>query len=164
MLVNTLGENGAADMQKHYLSQKILNFCVIHHQVRRPDLLPKLDPENKKDISLILNCREFEAVLLKYGIRFLLHGHQHVTYTSVVPHRDTTTSQRSIKFFDALGVGSAGALPVTGYEGFPWNSFSIYTPKDDRLEMQVFNYKSNGDKETKTVKEVGKRYCFLCYY
>ena len=137
----------SADLQQEeYLAKKILNFCVIHHHMKRPVHLPKLDPDKKKDISLILNSRSFEDNLLKYGIRFLLHGHQHVSYPSVIANRDG----QKLKFIDTLGVGSVGAKSEQGYDEFPWNSFSIYTPTDECLEIQVYDYKRNGERKTET--------------
>lgn len=145
MLLHFLDLDETKDLPQTFLARGIINFCVIHHHMKRPDQHPRLDPEDKKDISLIINSRKFENLLLKYGIRFLLHGHQHVAYPSVISNRDVETG--ILKYFDTLGAGSVGAHLSAGYDGFPWNSFSIYTPQDTQLEIQIVNYNKDGSQQ-----------------
>lgn len=129
--------------QEDFIKRRIINFCVIHHHIKlrlsanevpKPDDTPNSD---NKGVSVLLNSDIFEESAITAGIHFILHGHQHLPYVSSIG----IIENGKRKNLNILSAGSAGSKIEKGFpELCPFNSFSIYTPFDNYLNVIIEKY------------------------
>lgn len=128
------------NLQKEYIKNNIINFCVLHHNLKLFMPTPSIDPEKPRTFGVLLDGGEFESKILTAGIHFMLHGHQHLPYhgTSGIFTNDGERLNLNILGAGSIGskIGIGGGYP----DDFPYNSFNIYTLEDDFLRMNVFKY------------------------
>jgi len=127
-------------LQKYFIDEKIINFSVIHHQLKM--FMPQMiSGEKPEPIGILIDGGIFEKNLIENGMHFLLHGHQHMWYHGSSGVIDDKTGKRinlNIISSGSLGaiIGHGGGYP----ELFPLNSFNIYTPKNNVLHERVYTF------------------------
>jgi len=131
--------------QENYIENKILNFSVIHHHLTIP-VPPQIYTNKIEPIGILIDGRMFEEALMKSGIHFLLHGHQHIRYydgSSIIDDKTGKRINLNIISAGSLGAnigGKGGGYPII----FPHNSFSVYTPDDGFLRENVYTFGPGG--------------------
>jgi 3',5'-cyclic AMP phosphodiesterase CpdA len=113
------------------LSEEVFRVLLIHHPLRSDARVKRLT-----DSSKLL------ALLKRYGVELVLHGHDHVHSTIWIEGPNGA--------IPAIGVPSASALPHGRYPGAAYNLFSI--ARDGaawRCEQTV-----RGMDETRSVREL----------
>jgi predicted MPP superfamily phosphohydrolase len=120
-----------------------LLFAVLHHHivsVTRVDI-----PDGEKPISLTLDAGELIEGFCKSHVGYILHGHQHVPFVGSVSRMNL--AKQAVRAWEAskgnlfvLGCGTTGAKQGWLSNEFQKNSFSIYIPRDDHLDVSVFQF------------------------
>ncbi|GHG49761.1 hypothetical protein GCM10012320_17700 [Sinomonas cellulolyticus] len=120
-------------------------FLVLHHHVQPAPVLEFL--EDDRPVSLTLDSGEIISFAQKYGVRAILHGHQHLPFVGTtsrlaeISEDGPTPSPGNRTDVLILGAGSAGARADRLGGEMPENSFAHYLPQDDgRLRVRVFRY------------------------
>jgi predicted MPP superfamily phosphohydrolase len=121
------------------------SFLVLHHHVQPAPLLEFL--EHDRPVSLTLDAGEIISFAQSYGVKAILHGHQHLPFVgktsrlAEIGEDGPTEDPKSRSGVLILGAGSAG-VQVNRLGGeMPENSFACYRPGDDgSLGIRVFRY------------------------
>jgi hypothetical protein len=126
--------------------RKTLLFGVLHHHivsVTRVDI-----PDGKTPVSLTLDAGELIEGFCKSHVGYILHGHQHVPFVGTVSRMNI--SNPDFKTWDAskgnlfvLGSGTTGAKREWLSNEFQKNAFSIYVPRDNHLDVSIFQFSPN---------------------
>jgi hypothetical protein len=121
----------------------VLVFVVLHHH-----LMPAIRvdaPEESRPVSLTLDAGELIEQFCKNGVGYALHGHQHTPFVGVASRVDLQglgerrwSSSEGNLF--VLSSGSTGAKWDWLPRDVGKNTFSVYTPREDRMEVQVFRF------------------------
>jgi hypothetical protein len=124
-------------------TRKALVFAVLHHHVipvTRVDI-----PDGERPVSMTLDAGELIEEFGRFNISYVLHGHQHTPFVGSVSRFDISkgvSKDRASKDkkLVVLGCGSTGAKREWLSNEIGKNVFSIYTPKDDRLEILIVQF------------------------
>ena len=126
-------------------SGRSILFAVLHHHVL-PVWAVSI-PDEKRPVSLCLDAGELIEQFQKYGIRFVLHGHQHFPFMGVVSRAPTGIDvnwRREEESVYVLGCGSSGAkadrLPRDSDRGVFGNIYGLYTVTPDELQVSFEQY------------------------
>ncbi|MDI6881135.1 MAG: metallophosphoesterase, partial [Desulfitobacteriaceae bacterium] len=127
---------GSVDV-KSLVKSKRINFAVMHHHI-----LPALmvcQPQAGRPVSLTLDAGQIVEDFQKFGIGFVLHGHQHVPFVGSTGRarrvEDGWKGHEQPLF--VVGMGSTGAGAQRLSDEIRENTFGIYTPKEDGLEVRI---------------------------
>lgn len=147
------------DFEGHgYLSQEQLDFvsesmgwqqsdntnairiAVMHHHYLPTCFVEQI--EVKRPSSVVYDAERLMCWLLKYNVRFLLHGHKHQTFVSSVgryPHanRDSLGEMKSINI---VGMGGTGAK---GCE----NKFAVIHVESKGLTLEFYKIHSDNTED-----------------
>lgn len=133
------------EMKKQSEAYSCASFLVLHHHVQPAPLLEFLD--NDRPVSLTLDAGEIVSFAQSYGVKAILHGHQHLPFVGTTSRlaeisEDGPTELPSTKpGILILGAGSAGAQSDRLGGEMRENSFACYTPDHNGgLRIQVFRY------------------------
>jgi len=115
-------------------------FAVLHHHVMPVNAVEI--PDEERPVSLCLDAGELLDEFQRYGVHFVLHGHQHAPFIGrVAPFRvfcdNASPSDRPVHI---IGCGSSGGRRDILPRGLEWNTLGIYTPKPDRLDLVIERY------------------------
>lgn len=116
-----------------------LKFAVLHHHLMPVGSV--VVPDDRKPVSLCLDAGELIDELQSYGVQFVLHGHEHVPFVGTVGRvRPNRQNQTAAQRLFVLASGSSGAsrdrLPPEPGQ----NTFGIYTPSRDSLDVSIEQY------------------------
>jgi 3',5'-cyclic AMP phosphodiesterase CpdA len=139
-LLNVLEEEDDGASPTDLLNQRKLNIFVIHHHVLPAALLSW--PQAQRPVSLTLDAGALIADIQDAAIHAIVHGHQHVPFAGVTGRVRSTGAtwagpDRSVA---VLGCGSTGCAMSELTNELRENSFSIYTPTDQGLRVEVFRF------------------------
>jgi len=124
-------------------TRKALVFAVLHHHVipvTRVDI-----PDGERPVSMTLDAGELIEEFCRLNVGYVLHGHQHTPFVgsvsrfdmAIAASRGSTIKDRSLF---VLGCGSTGAKREWLSNEIGKNVFSVYTPKDDCLDVQIVQF------------------------
>lgn len=116
-------------------------FAVLHHHVL--PVSPLEVPEDKHPVSLCLDAGELIEEFQEFGINFVLHGHQHVPFiggTSRVRFEPKNGGGLANAPLYVLGSGSSGAKRDRLCRDFECNTYSVYKPVEEGMEIVIEKY------------------------
>lgn len=124
-------------------TRKALVFAVLHHHVipvTRVDV-----PDGERPVSMTLDAGELIEELSRSNISYVLHGHQHMPFVGSVSRFDISNNVSKASNFNdkklfVLGCGSTGAKRGWLSNEIGKNVFSVYTPRDDRLDVLIVQF------------------------
>jgi len=124
-----------------------LNIAVLHHHLVPAGLVAR--PSQPRPVSLTLDAGALVADLQDAAVHIALHGHQHLPLIATTGRvRRTRTGWCGPEHpLIVLGSGSTGADVNHLAPEELNNTFSLYTPLDSRLRIQVFKFNSAVDPE-----------------
>lgn len=126
-------------------SGRTILFAVLHHH-----LLPVWAvsiPDKDRPVSLCLDAGELIDQFQRFGVRFVLHGHQHFPFIGAVCRAPTGTDikwEREKEAVFVLGCGSSGVsgarLPHGDERGVYGNICGLYTLTEDEWDVRFEQY------------------------
>jgi hypothetical protein len=119
---------------------KPIFFAVLHHHLMPVGSVEI--PDEKRPVSLCLDAGELIDEFQKFGIQFVLHGHQHTPFVGTASR--LPDGHRADEYVPNLvyviGSGSSGAKREALPRNLEANTFGIYVPKDGKLEVTIEKY------------------------
>lgn len=120
-----------------------INFAVMHYPLMFPPVPTKIYSYTDKKgtthaaaMSILENAFEISQKLTQKGIKYVLHGHEHIPYFGKYGMYDKKCNANLL----FLCAGSLGLDTSNLYSAYPYNSFNIYT-LNDKNELNVDVYK-----------------------
>ena len=115
-------------------------FAVLHHHIMPVNAVDI--PDDKRPVSLCLDAGELLDEFQQHGVHFVLHGHQHSPFVGgITPYRlsadEDDGSKRPIHI---IGCGSSGGKRDILPRDLESNTFGIYTPASDHLDVLIEKY------------------------
>jgi 3',5'-cyclic AMP phosphodiesterase CpdA len=115
-------------------------FAVLHHHILP---ISAVDiPDDKRPVSLCLDAGELMDEFQSFGIQFVLHGHQHAPFIGTVsrlPSGFNDGEYPSAPLY-VIGCGSSGGKRAVLPRNLDSNTFGIYVPSGDKLEVYIEKY------------------------
>ncbi len=115
-------------------------FAVMHHHIMPVNAVDI--PDEKRPVSLCLDAGELLDEFQHYGVHFVLHGHQHSPFVGKV-----TPLCRSCSYVETddrpiymIGCGSSGGKREVLPRDLESNTFGIYIPTSDCLDVRIEKY------------------------
>jgi hypothetical protein len=136
-VVQADADASAADL----IDANVLNIGVIHHHVLPAPL--QSWPEAERPVSITLDAGAIVADFQTSSIHLVLHGHQHVPFAGRVGRlREIGLNRWTGPGHDLLvvGCGSTGCERQQLTDEYPYNAFSIYTPEQQAVRVEVFRF------------------------
>jgi 3',5'-cyclic AMP phosphodiesterase CpdA len=130
----------AASLKQEKESPKPIFFAVVHHHVMPVGSVAI--PDEKKPVSLCLDAGELIEEFQKFGIQFVLHGHQHEPFIGTASRLPDAFNNGEYvpKLVYVIGSGSSGARREALPRNLEANTFGIYIPKDGKLDVTIEKY------------------------
>jgi len=127
-------------LQREPGGQPPIIFVVLHHHIMPVNAVDI--PDDKRPVSLCLDAGELLDEFQHHGVHFVLHGHQHAPFVGkVTPFRisgdATCGAERPIHI---IGCGSSGGKREILPRDLESNTFGIYTPTADQLDVVIEKY------------------------
>jgi predicted MPP superfamily phosphohydrolase len=121
-------------------SESPIIFVVLHHHLMPVNGVSI--PEKDHPVSLCLDAGELLEEFQHHGVHFVLHGHQHAPFVGkVTPYRlscdEADDTERPIHI---IGCGSSGGRRDILPRDLDSNTFGIYTPNTDHLDVVIEKY------------------------
>jgi len=115
-------------------------FVVLHHHVM-PVTSVEI-PDEKRPLSLCLDAGELIDELQNFGIQFVLHGHQHAPFVGTASRlpRDFSNGEYVPRLLYVIGSGSSGAKREVLPRDLESNTYGIYVPHGNKLDVTVEKY------------------------
>ena len=133
------GASSALDL----VENRRLNIAVLHHHLLPAGLVSR--PAEPRPVSLTLDAGAIVADFQDACIHLALHGHEHlpcVATTGRVRREPGNAWSGPDRRLAVLGSGSTGGAVTQLSPEEPNNTFSLYTPLDSSLQVQVFRFNS----------------------
>ena len=118
-----------------------LNVAVLHHHLLPAGLVSR--PVDPRPVSLTLDAGAIVADLQDARVHLALHGHEHlplVATTGRLRRESGNTWSGPDPALTVLGSGSTGAAVTQLSPEERHNTFSLYTPLDSTLRVQVYEF------------------------
>lgn len=114
-------------------------FAVLHHHVMP---VSSVEIPDERPVSLCLDAGELIDEFQKFGIQFVLHGHQHTPFIGTVSRlsRDIRDGDYAAHPLYVIGSGSSGGKREVLPRNFESNTFGIYIPDRDKLDIIIEKY------------------------
>ena len=117
-------------------ANRTINFAVLHHH-----LLPaNREAPFSGPVSVTVDAAAIVEDCLNSAVHVALHGHQHYPFIANTL-RVRASDEGAVLPFDSplwvIGAGSCGARPEQLTNDLRENSFGIYTPVSDGLEVEI---------------------------
>ena len=124
-----------------------ITFAVLHHHVLPTEQV--MTPGERGEVSITLDAGQLIQQFKQAGVDIILHGHRHIPF---VGSTDRLLSEESSDGLDkpiyVFGSGSTGVSVEHLPDENRNNTFSLYTPQDATLRVQVLEFNSRyGPKE-----------------
>src|SRR5438445_1792633 len=115
-------------------------FAVLHHHVTPVGSVEI--PEEKRPVSLCLDAGELIEEFQNFGVQFVLHGHQHVPFIGTASRLPSGFKDGEYvpRLVYVIGSGSSGAKREALPRNLEANTFGIYTPMGDKLDVTIEKY------------------------
>ena len=115
-------------------------FAVLHHHVVPVGSVEI--PDGKHPVSLCLDAGELIEEFQKFGIQFVLHGHQHVPFVGTASRLPSGFNDGEYfpRLVYVVGSASSGAKREALPRSLEANTFGIYVPKGDKLDVTIEKY------------------------
>lgn len=126
--------------QKPKLEERQLLVAVVHHHLLPVPLVSM--QEQDRPVSLSLDAGQLLSNFQQYGVRVVLHGHQHVPFMSRSVRMGVPESSWPTDEIVVLGGGSAGAAASQLLSEAPFNTYSTYEPTEQGLHLLTEKYTS----------------------
>jgi 3',5'-cyclic AMP phosphodiesterase CpdA len=115
-------------------------FVVLHHHIMPVSAVEI--PADRRPVSICLDAGELLDEFQHHGVHFVLHGHQHAPFVGKItpfrPSGDATCgAERPIHI---IGCGSSGGKREILPRDLESNTFGIYTPTGDQLDIVIEKY------------------------
>lgn len=125
--------------QENHKGEPVI-FAVLHHHIIPVSSVEI--PDEKRPVSLCLDAGELIDEFQKFGIQFVLHGHQHAPFIGTASRlpRGFSNGDYVPEPLYAIGCGSSGAKRELLPRDLESNTFGLYIPKGNKLEIQVEKY------------------------
>lgn len=119
-----------------------LNIAVLHHHLLPAGLVSR--PAEPRPVSLTLDAGAIVADLQDASVHLALHGHEHLPLIATTGRVRRAGSGWKGPEHDllVLGSGSTGASVAQLSPEERMNTFSLYTPLDTTLRVEVFAFNS----------------------
>jgi len=130
----------AESLKQEKGTTKPIFFAVVHHHLMPVGSIEI--PDDKRPVSLCLDAGELIEEFQKFGIQFVLHGHQHVPFIGTSSRLPETFSDGEYipRPVYVIGCGSSGARRESLPRTLEANTFGIYIPKDGKLDVTIEKY------------------------
>jgi len=115
-------------------------FAVLHHHVAPVGSVAI--PDEKRPVSLCLDAGELIEEFQNFGVQFVLHGHQHAPFVGAASRLPSAFKDGEYvpRLVYVIGSGSSGAKREALPRNLEANTFGIYVPKGDKLDVTIEKY------------------------
>lgn len=137
-VLQKLADLHGGDNSAKLASKGVLNMVVLHHHLFSGSL--QTAPPEKRPVSVTLDAGRIVVQAQKAAVHVALHGHEHIPLLGAVARHplDTAVSWDGYRRpLHVIGAGSAGAKSSRLSKPMRDNTFGVYTPTNNGLEVTM---------------------------